>query len=199
VALLEAVDRGSKPQPLPESPRTDPREPLRYLAMLRSCVYLYLAETPPMGLGVLTARPIAAGTVIVADEDGSLWGRAVSLAEALAQGWDRDHDLFQIGPDLFLPPRGCLDDLFNHSCDPSGGWQLTPRGARFLAIRDLAAGEQLTYDYSCHLLSSDERMACSCGSLACRGLIGPFWTLPPPAQRRYRELGVVSPTLLATG
>ena len=176
----------------PRWPR-DPREPARYLAMLRSCPYLYVAETPPFGVGVRTARPIAAGSVIVADEDGTLAGRAVPLAEALAQGWDRARDLFQIGPDLFLPPRGCFDDLFNHSCDPSGGWRLTERGARFVAIRDLTAGDEITYDYACHLLSPDERMPCVCGAAVCRGVVGPFWTLPPALQARYRALDVVSP------
>lgn len=174
----------------------DPREPARYLAMLRACPYLYLAETRA-GLGVRTARAVPAGTVIVADEDGSLFARAVPLAEALAQGWDRARDLFQLGEDLFLPPRGCFDDFFNHACDPSGGWRITARGARFLAIRDLAPGDELTYDYACHLLSADERFACACGGPACRGVVGPFWTLPPPLQARYRALGVVSPALAA--
>ena len=75
--------------------------------------------------------------MLVADEDGTLRSRALPLAAALAQGWDRERDLFQLDHDLFLPPRGCFDDLFNHSCEPSGGWRLTAAGARFLAIRDL--------------------------------------------------------------
>lgn len=175
--------------------RLCPREVVERLTLLRSCLYLYLAETPPMGLGVCTARAVPAGAVLVADEDGTLYRRALNLGEAEAQGWDRAHDLFQLGPDLFLPPRGCFDDLFNHSCDPSGGWQLTAGGARFVAIRDLAAGEQLTYDYSCHLLGPDEHMVCQCGAAACRGLVGPFAGLAPALQRRYRALGVVAPTL----
>ena len=182
---------------IPPRARPGPREVARRLALLRSCLYLYLAETPPLGLGVMTARPLARGAVVVADEDGSLRRRALPLARALAQGWDRGRDLFQIGPDLFVPPRGFFDDLFNHACEPTGGWQLTERGARFVALRDLRAGEELTYDYSCHLLSADERMACGCGGPACRGTVGPFWTLPPTLQARYRGLGVASPALPA--
>jgi hypothetical protein len=175
----------------------EPAAAARQLAMLRSCLYLYVAETPPVGLGVMTARPLARGAVIVADEDGTLARRALPLTEALARGWDRTRDLFQIGEDLFLPPRGCLDDLFNHSCEPSGGWQLTERGARFVAIRDLRAGEEITYDYSCHLLSPDERMSCGCRKPSCRGVVGSFWTLPPELQRRYRALGVVASAVAA--
>ena len=170
-------------------------EAYRYLAALIACPYLYLGVTSRTGLGVFTARPVAAGAVVVIDEDGTLRRRALPLAAALAQGWDQAHDLFQIDHDLFLPPRGCFDDLFNHSCEPSGGWRLTEAGARFLAIRDLAAGEELTYDYSCHLLGLGERMTCACGTSACRALIGPFHDLPRPLQAHYRRLGVVSPAL----
>ena len=107
-------------------------EAYRYLAALVACPYLYLGLTSRTGLGVFTARPVAAGAVVVVDEDGTLRRRALPLAAALAQGWDQAHDLFQIDHDLFLPPRGCFDDLFNHSCEPSGGWRLTEAGARFL-------------------------------------------------------------------
>jgi hypothetical protein len=61
-----------------------------------------------------------------------------------------------------------------------------------VAIRDLAAGEELTYDYSCHLLSRDELMPCACGSPACRRVIGPFQQLPAWLRRHYLDLGVVS-------
>ena len=167
----------------------------RHLSMLAACPYLFVGDAGRCGLGVFTARPIRAGTVIVVDEDGSLRQRAVPLAEALAQGWDRRHDLFQLDHDLFLPPRGCFDDLFNHSCEPSGGWRLTALGARFVSIRDIPAGGELTYDYSCHLLD-DETMACACEVPSCRGMVGTFASLPAPLRRRYRRLKVISPALL---
>ena len=163
--------------------------------MLVAAPYLYVGATRGTGVGVFTARPARAGSVLVADEDGTLRGRALPLAAALADGWDRARDLFQLDRDLFLPPRGCFDDLFNHCCEPSGGWRLTEAGARFVAVRDLAAGDELTYDYSCHLISHDERLACGCGAGACRRDIGSFWTLPPALRRRYLRLGVVSPVL----
>lgn len=160
--------------------------------MLAACPYLFVGDAGAKGLGVFTARPLAAGSVVIRDEDGTLWQRALPLAEALAQGWDRRRELFQLDHDLFLPPRGCFDDLFNHSCAPSGGWIVSPAGARFVTVRAVAAGEELTYDYSCHLLDHDELMDCACGGVACRGLVGPFDELPVALQRRYRGLGVVS-------
>ena len=181
---------------MPPSPEPTVLEPRRRLALLTACPYLFVGDAGAKGLGIFTARPLRAGDVVVCDEDGSLWRRALPLAAALAQGWDRRRELFQLDADLFLPPRGSFDDLFNHACDPSGGWQITPQGARFIAIRDLATGEELTYDYACHLLSRDEQMVCACGCASCRGTIGPFETLPTGLQRRYLKLGVVSAAVL---
>ncbi|MGD9508729.1 MAG: SET domain-containing protein [Geminicoccaceae bacterium] len=170
-------------------------DPRRYLSMLAACPYLFVGDAGRCGLGVFTVRPIRTGAVIVVDEDGTLRQRAMTLTDALAQGWDRRHDLFQLDHDLFLPPRGCFDDLFNHSCEPSGGWRVTGAGARFVAIRDIGAGGELTYDYSCHLLG-DETLACACEAPSCRGTVGPFASLPEPLRRRYRRLRVISPALL---
>ena len=52
---------------------------------------------------------------------------------------------------------------------------LTPLGARFVAIRDLPAGDELTYDYSTYLIDDDETLACRCKA--------PGWDGrdPPPA------------------
>ena len=82
-----ATPGGSPMSAWPEPPPV--AEPRRRLAMLVGCPYLFVGDAGARGLGVFTARPIAAGAVIVADEDGSLRRRALPLATALAQGWDR--------------------------------------------------------------------------------------------------------------
>lgn len=174
-------------------------EPLRVLRMLRACRYLYVGDTPGQGVGVFAAKRFAAGSVLVSDEDGTLYARCTTLAEALAAGYDRAVDLFQLGPDLYLPPRGCFDDLFNHCCEPSCGWMMTPLGARFVALRDLAAGDQLTYDYSTYLIGDGEQMACACGAPSCRGVIRGFESLPPDMRAFYRRHRVCHPAALEEG
>lgn len=174
-------------------------EPLRVLRMLRACRYLYVGDTPGQGVGVFAARRFPEGSVLVSDEDGTLYARCTTLAEALAAGYDRQVDLFQLGPDLYLPPRGCFDDLFNHCCEPSCGWMMTPLGARFVALRDLEPGDQLTYDYSTYLIGDDEQMACACGAASCRGVIRGFDSLPEALRDRYRRLRVCHPAALAAG
>ena len=121
--------------------------PRHYLAMLADCPYLFVGDAGSRGLGVFTARPIRAGGVIVADEDGSMRGRALSLAAALAQGWDRQRHLFQLDYNLFLPPRGCFDDLFNHSCQPKAAKSSIARPSverqiQTVARRNSGAGSQ---------------------------------------------------------
>jgi len=173
--------------------------PLRVLRMLRACRYLYVGDTPGQGVGVFAAKPFAAGSVLVSDEDGTLYARCMTLAEALAAGYDRQVDLFQLGPDLYLPPRGCFDDLFNHCCEPSCGWMMTPLGARFVALRDLQVGDQLTYDYSTYLIGDEEQMVCACGVASCRRVIRGFDSLPVALRDRYRRLRVCHPAALEAG
>lgn len=60
-----------------------------------------------------------------------------------------------------------LGRYLNHSCDPS----CVSLYDFSMALRDIAPGEQLTDDYSA--LNLDETFECCCGTLACRGQVGP--------------------------
>lgn len=63
---------------------------------------------------------------------------------------------------------------FNHSCDPNTEVQSRfdrEHGrvlAWWVAIRDIAAGEEITYDYG---FVADVAEPCACGTARCRGLI----------------------------
>jgi hypothetical protein len=76
------------------------------------------------------------------------------------------------------------DDLgmLNHSCDPSLGWS----GARTLvALRNLAAGDELTVDYATCISDDDFVLYCHCETYRCRQLIeGRDWQIPQ-LQARY--------------
>jgi uncharacterized protein len=76
---------------------------------------------------------------------------------------------------------------FNHSCAPNCE-AVTEQGRVYLeALRTIAAGEELTYDY--HLergrwssAAWERRYACRCGAATCRGTM-----LAPPLQRTARS------------
>lgn len=164
---------------------------LSRLKKLTKCLHIYIAETPDRGFGIFAARAFAAGSAIVVDEDGDYYAGVMTLAEALARGYDLSQDLFQIGTDAFLLPNANLDDFVNHSCAPSTGLRLTPAGYRMIALRDIAPGDELTYDYSTYISGTPERMSCACGAAACRGTIGAFETLPRAVRQRYLAQDVV--------
>ncbi len=69
----------------------------------------------------------------------------------------------------------------NHSCEPNSGLQ---GPIVFIAMRDIATGEELTFDYA---MTDDEpyEMECCCGSKNCRGTITGFDWRKPELQRKY--------------
>ena len=93
----------------------------------------------------------------------------------------------QIGDDLFICPvteeeREGSMIFSNHSCEPNIGvrGQIT-----FVAMRDIAAGEELTHDWAM-TDDDDSSTACRCGTVICRGTItGKDWQMAE-LQERYR-------------
>ena len=64
-------------------------------------------------------------------------------------------------------------DYVNHSCEPNAG--LSGQIA-LVAMRDIAAGEEVSYDYAMSDGSTYDEFACGCGSTACRGRVsGEDW------------------------
>ena len=71
--------------------------------------------------------------------------------------------------------------FINHSCEPNTGFA---GNVVLVAMRDVAAGQELTTDYAM-FDDSAETMQCRCGAAACRGVInGDDWRRPE-LQRRY--------------
>jgi hypothetical protein len=63
----------------------------------------------------------------------------------------------------------------NHSCEPNVG---VAGNVVFVAMRDIAAGEEVTIDYAM-IDDSQSSMTCHCGTASCRGTIsGQDWKLP---------------------
>jgi hypothetical protein len=139
------------------------------------------------GHSVFAREPIAAGELLV------VWGgRAVTGAElATLTERERRHSL-QVEENLYLAPVGPPEpgDYVCHSCDPNAG--LSGQIA-LLALRDIAPGEEVCYDYAMSDGSDYDEFDCACGSSLCRGRItGDDWQRPE-LQARYA--GYFSPYL----
>ena len=133
------------------------------------------------GRGLFAERPIYKNEII------AIWGGSlVPLAEMARLTADERQQCVQIDEGLYLwtgdaEPRAA--DFLNHSCDPNAGM-----GDQFtiVAIRDIAADEEVCIDYAMCDSSSYDEFHCCCGTAACRGRVtGEDWRLPA-VQRRYR-------------
>jgi uncharacterized protein len=158
---------------------------------LSQYLFLYVAPSAASGLGLFTSRPFQAGATVLSVTDPDYLSRAMSHAEITAAGFSHA-DIFQVGSDLFIPPYGGPDDFTNHSCEPNCGLRVRADGFSMVALYDIGANEELTYDYSTHQEHPAEDMECACGSRTCRGLVRSFSTLPPQLRRRYLAQGIVA-------
>jgi hypothetical protein len=139
--------------------------------------------------GSFATAPIPKGTVVMV-QGGRILPSDVLDTPEYEQYW---YHSFQVERDVYiaplLPERAYLDAIFlvNHSCDPTCGMagQIS-----LITIRDVAAGEEVTFDYA--MTDTDipeeqwEPMTCQCGQANCRKIItGDDWK-DPSLQARYR-------------
>jgi hypothetical protein len=119
-------------------------------------------EKTTEGIQILTKAEIAA------KPDAKLWK---SLCYEV--GGDKE----ECPIDIYNPPASFL---INHTCDPNVGV-----GNDMVAMRDIEANEELTYDYVM-TDSGDYDVECTCGSKYCRGRRkGTDW-MRPELQERYK-------------
>jgi len=128
------------------------------------------------GAGAFALEPIPAKTKVVEYVGERLNDRQVEERYG-AERLDNPHTfLFWVRDDLYVDAAvGGNDARFiNHSCDPNCEVEIEEDRIFIYAIRDIAPGEELTYDYS---LDVEEKptpelcqvFACRCGAASCRG------------------------------
>jgi hypothetical protein len=59
-------------------------------------------------------------------------------------------------------------NFLNHSCDPNAGYD---GDGAIVALRPIAAGEEIRMDYGTFSFSFDHDFSCRCGAAACRGKV----------------------------
>ena len=143
-----------------------------------------------LGKAVYAAAGFAAGETVI-----RFSGRRVSADRVPAAMQGTADRFVQITADSFMGPSGRVDDLINHSCTPNTGLRFAADGVVLVAIRDIAPGEEIAWDYSTTLSRPSWRMPCACRSAACRGTIGGFESLPIERQRWFLEHDMVAPYL----
>lgn len=125
------------------------------------------------GMGAFAREPIPAGTLL------AVWSGVVVTAAQLAEvAPAQARYAVQVEEGIYLlghqPPS--VADFINHSCAPNAGLrgQIT-----LVALRDIAAGEEVCYDYAMSDGTAYDEFDCACRAPTCRGRVtGDDWRRP---------------------
>jgi hypothetical protein len=129
-------------------------------------------ESAIHGTGLFAVEPIAEGEIVCV-KGGYIFNRR--RLDSMPD-WYRTAEI-QVAEDLFIGPleeseREGSMIFSNHSCEPNIG----VRGQIvFVAMRDIAAGEELTHDWAT-TDNDDYTTECNCGAPTCRKVLtGKDW------------------------
>ena len=133
------------------------------------------------GLGVSALEAIAAGEVILALDDSRVIDHARPLKPDVGESMQHADYL----PDGTVVLMQEPERYINHCCSPNCYFYSANRARFVLAIRDIAAGEQILADYSINAVDGNE-WECHCGAPGCRGRHRcDFFALPVARQLEY--------------
>ena len=161
-----------------ERSRTAPAAHKKGSSAQKANKYFELRRSSIQGRGAFATRPIKRGTRII-----EYTGERISPEEA-----DRRYDDGGMGRHhtfLFsVDSKTCIDAavdgndarFINHSCDPNCEAVDERKRIYIEAIRDIAEGEELTYDYQYERDGTEDEKwekiyLCKCGAATCRGTI----------------------------
>jgi len=141
-----------------------------------------LRATIAKGDGVFTTRPFKAGDTVLT---GHIEKRLLKNHSHASQIGEHEY-VFHAG----------LISKFNHSCAPNCGIRLNASGGHdFIAMRDIKANEEATFDYAMRNYTIDYFPGCcTCGGEACRGSITGWKDLPQILKDQYS--GFIAPYLI---
>lgn len=130
-------------------------------------VWVTVRESTIQGTGLFAVREIPAGTRIV-----EYVGQKLTKQQALAECEAGNHFVFTLDDewDLNGNVEWNLARFINHSCAPNCEAEQDVDRVWILALRDIACGEELTYNYGYDLEEYREH-PCRCGSKDCVGFI----------------------------
>ncbi len=141
---------------------------------------LFSEQSGIHGLGVFTRSAIPAGAFVIQCQG------ILRHKDEVVEGMRA----LQIGPETYLaedPEHPRLDDFINHSCAPNVGF--VDGSPKLFAIRAIAAGEELFWDYRTSINEAGWAVDCTCGASNCSGKIQSYCDLPE--EERIRLRGIV--------
>ncbi|OGJ61179.1 hypothetical protein A3A67_04900 [Candidatus Peribacteria bacterium RIFCSPLOWO2_01_FULL_51_18] len=143
----------------------------------------------PLGRACIATKEIIKSEIIC-----KFAGPKISLREFFDKYDINDGNPLQITDDNYIDlivPYVC----FNHSCEPNAG--IRNNGILF-ALRNIPAGEEITYDYSTTIDDVTWQMECMCKKKGCRKVIGDFQSVPHEVKEYYRKNGALTTHIIQT-
>jgi uncharacterized protein len=127
---------------------------------------LLIQPSPIQGKGCFTSKSFKRGHKIA-----EYTGERITNAEANRRATRRKLRICAINSRWSLDGSkgGNGTHYINHCCEPNAYMKILYRHILFIALRDIAAGEEVTIDYESTLHSNKKR--CTCGAPSCRGTI----------------------------
>lgn len=122
--------------------------------------------------GVYAVAPIQKGEML------AMWGGEVVTQKTFETLPERLRRLsIQVEETLFLVALNeGPSDYVNHSCEPNGGLL---GQIELVALRDIAVGDEITFDYAMSDGSDYDEFECECGAPNCRKRVtGGDWRIP---------------------
>ena len=154
---------------LPPQPPAESSSPSKERSESKRDLPLRVGVSAIEGQGVFAVESIAARKKI-----GEIRGESVSQREAFARARvarQQSGHVFMIAVSdrRAIDATASTDPLrfANHACAPNMVLKIQQGRAEFYALRDIAAGEELTADYGATHHAG--KLACRCGALRCRG------------------------------
>lgn len=134
------------------------------------------------GRGVFADRPFLEGETVLEIDDSRIVDEDHPLGAA---DYARHCDYLARGTVVLMQPP---ERYINHSCRPNTYVKTVDGRRAVIALRDIAAGDEITYDY-CINGGGDTVWSCHCGAERCRHIIhSDFFHLPISLQREYLPL-----------
>jgi SET domain-containing protein len=153
---------------------------------IEPAVSFRLRRSPVHGTGVFATRAIPKGEMVIRYVGERITHAEADRRHAVKSADDAHTFLFTIDAKTVIDAGvGGNDSRFiNHSCAPNCEVELVRGWPVVEAIRDIAKGEELAYDYNLTREDADppeieKLFACRCGAASCRGSM-----LAPPRKKR---------------
>jgi hypothetical protein len=182
------------------TPRSKPKSKAKASAKSKARVVPTIVARPDMlrvrrsrlhGRGVFARRPIRKGTRVLEYLGDRISHRDADERYGYKSADDNHTFLFIVNRSVVIDGGANGNDarFINHSCDPNCESLIDDRRVFIEAVRTIAPGEELTYDYQIGRDKEDppnvdEIFACRCGAASCRGSM--LWP-------RKRKLPVKAP------